>query len=280
MPISWKYSTGVRPGSMDSVNHLVVRGSSELWMWKRVPCSRAQAFWGTRTARLLVRPRHEAGALARGLDRLGLLEPGDCVPGLVQELLGVEAVLAAHGDDHGGAGGLVGLGDVLQVVLVPVAVVHHGRRDPVVDVAQARHAVGGGLGRAAQALAQFVLAGVEEAREGVDGVVEPGGERLVPGDADQGLLVVVAVGLHEGRQQEHVLHGDGVRAGDLPAGAEDLQGGAPGLQEPLPGFRRVGPGLENASISGQDVAVVQAKGAVRTGQGQDVPGAAKEQALF
>ena len=83
--MDWKYSTGVRPGSMVSVNHLVVRGSSELWMWNRVPWARAQAFWGTRDSRLLEKHwsgpgtntvRRQPAWMARALSRRRTASPG------------------------------------------------------------------------------------------------------------------------------------------------------------------------------------------------------------
>ena len=70
---------GSGPARWTRVNQRVVRGSSELWMWNRVPWSRAQAFWGTRAARLLEKhwsgPGHEPGPPAPGLDRQGPLQP-------------------------------------------------------------------------------------------------------------------------------------------------------------------------------------------------------------
>ena len=70
---------------MASVNHLVVRGSSELWMCSRVPCSRAQAFWGTSEARLLEkhwsgpgtnRVRRHPAWIARARSRRATASPG------------------------------------------------------------------------------------------------------------------------------------------------------------------------------------------------------------
>ena len=231
---------------------------------------------GPAVGEALVRPGHEAGAQASGLDGQGPFQARHGGAGGIEQFRGVEPVLAADGDDHGGPGRFVGGGDVLQVELVPVAVVHHGGGDAVVDVGHPGHAVGGQLRGAAQPGGQFLAPGVEEAGEGVDGVVQPVGERLVLGDADQGLLVVMAVGLDEGGDQQHVLHGDRVRGRDLPPGMQDLHPVAPGCQQPPAGFRAVRAGFQDVFALGQHVAVVDSLGAVRRCQGQHEPGPADQ----
>ena len=107
-------------------------------------------------------------------------------------------------------------------------------------------------------------------------MIQPVRQRLVPGQADEGLLMVMTVGLDQRGQQHHVLHGDGVRGGDFPAGVQHLQVIPPGAKQPGSGFRGVGSHLQQTLVRGQDVAVLDALRPVGTGQGEHEAGPADE----
>ena len=142
------------------------------------------------------------------------------------------------------------------------------------DIADSRHPVDRQLRAATKHVDQFRPVGVHESGEGVHGMVQPVGQGFVPGQADEGLLVVVAMGFHQGRKQHHVLHGDRVRGRDFPTGVQYLQPLAPGPQQSGSDFRGVGSRLQKATIAGQDIPVLNASGAIRFGQREHETGPA------